>query len=62
MNDDYRRLRRSAKDKVMCGVCAGIGEYFKLDPILIRVLFVLFGLQFWGIVVYFIMAAIIPEE
>ena len=38
-----KRLYRSRENKMLCGVCGGIGEYFNVDATLIRLLFVLFG-------------------
>ena len=38
-----KKLYRSRTNKMLCGVCGGIGEYFNIDPTLIRLLFVLFG-------------------
>jgi phage shock protein PspC (stress-responsive transcriptional regulator) len=49
-------------DRKICGVCGGIGEYFSIDPTLIRVLFVIFGLTGSGILAYIIAAIIIPEQ
>lgn len=37
----YKKLWRSRSNKVIAGVCGGIGEYFKIDPIWVRVLFIL---------------------
>ena len=34
------RLTRSATDKVIGGVCGGLGEYFGLDPVIVRLIFV----------------------
>ena len=63
MNGDYRELRKSATNKTVCGVCGGIGEYFKIDPTLIRLLWVIISLSSagLGIVGYFIAAVIIPD-
>ncbi len=33
---ETKRLYRSVKNKVICGVCGGIGEYFNVDPVIIR--------------------------
>ena len=38
------RLYRSATDKVIAGVCGGLAAYFKLDPALVRLVFVIFAL------------------
>jgi len=48
---------------MLCGVCGGVGEYFNIDPTLVRLGFVL--LVFWwgaGILAYFIAAVIVPDE
>lgn len=44
--DTSKRLVRSRKDKMIGGVCGGLGEYFGIDPTLIRIAFamlVIFG-------------------
>lgn len=56
-----KRLTKST-NKMLCGVCAGIAEYFNLDPTIIRLLWVV--LTFFGgsgIIAYIIAAIIIPE-
>lgn len=60
-----KRLFRSKKNKVLLGVCGGIGEYFSIDPVLIRVIWILvtiFTGVIPGIIAYFICAAVIPEK
>ena len=57
-----KRLYRSRENKMLCGVCGGIGEYFNIDATLIRLLFVLFGCTGSGIVAYIIAAIIIPDR
>ena len=49
---------------MLCGVCGGIGEYFNVDPTLIRLAVVLAAVCSVGTcaVAYFIAAVIIPEE
>jgi len=59
-----KRLYRSRTNKTFSGVCGGLGEYLNVDPTLVRVLWViasLFMAGFPGLIVYIIMAAIIPE-
>ena len=46
---------------MICGVCGGLGEYFGVDPTIIRLLFAIFGCTGTGLLVYFIAAAIIPN-
>lgn len=57
-----KRLYRSRNSRMLCGVCGGIAEYFNIDPTLIRLLFVLFGLSGSGILAYIIAAIIIPDS
>ncbi len=57
-----KRLYRSRKNRMLCGVCGGVAEYFNIDPTLIRLLFVLFGLSGSGILAYIIAAIIIPDS
>src|SRR5256885_8797152 len=35
-----RRLERSRRDRVVAGVCGGLGEYFDVDPVIFRIAFV----------------------
>lgn len=59
-----KRLYRSNISKMLCGVCGGIGNYFNIDPTIIRLLFVLFGFFSFGtgIFVYFILAVVVPNS
>ncbi len=63
MDKMNRKLTRSASNRMVCGVCAGVGEYFQVDPTVIRLLWAI--LTFCGvgsgILVYIIAAVIIPE-
>ena len=62
-NNDYKQLTRSTSDRMIAGVCAGLGEYLNIDPTVVRLLFVLaFFLTGPGILIaYLIMAMIVPE-
>ena len=63
MASEYKRLYRSVEDRMIAGVCAGVADYFDIDPTLVRLLFVLAffatgsGL-FWA---YVIMMLVVPE-
>lgn len=59
---EIKKLFRSRKNRILCGVCGGIGEYLQIDPTVIRILMVLFGCTGSGIIAYFIAAVIMPEE
>jgi len=63
MSPEYKRLYRSRRERMIAGVCGGIGEYVGLDPTLVRLLFVLLAITGGsGLLVYLIMMVIIPEE
>lgn len=58
-----KKLYRSETNKVIAGVCGGMGEYFDIDPVLVRViwlLLVIFGGG--GLLAYFICWLIIPTK
>lgn len=58
-----KRLYRSRKNKILAGVCGGIAEYFKIDPVIVRVLWVVWALAYGsGILAYIIAAIIIPKK
>jgi len=58
-----KRLYRSKSNKIIAGVCGGIGKYFGVDPVLVRLLWVLFTLMGGaGILAYIITWIIIPKE
>jgi phage shock protein C len=70
-------LYRSVKNRVLCGVCGGIGEYFQVDPVVIRLIWILlmflsswrhlfrsltgFSLMGGSLLLYIIAAVIIPR-
>ncbi len=58
-----KRLYRSRTDRVIFGVCGGLGKYFGIDPVIFRMLFVaFFFIDGVGLIVYIIMALIIQRE
>ncbi len=57
-----KRMYRDPDDRVLGGVCSGLGAYFNTDPWIFRVLFIVFGVLFFaGIIIYFILWIAIPE-
>jgi phage shock protein C len=59
-----KRLKRSSDNKMIAGVCAGIADYFDVDPTLIRVAYVLLSflsVGFPGLILYIILAVVMPE-
>lgn len=64
MNNDVRKLMRSRQNRMICGVCGGIGEYLNIDPTLVRLIWALcsgasVGM---GLIVYFVAAVVIPKD
>ncbi|MCF6094559.1 PspC domain-containing protein [Microaerobacter geothermalis] len=60
-----KKLRRSSTNRMIAGVCGGIGEYFDIDPTIIRLLYVLisiFSAVFPGLLIYIIAMFIMPRE
>ena len=60
-NNSPKKLYRSDKDKKIAGVCGGIGEYFNIDPTLVRLGAVILGICGGGLVAYVVAAIIMPE-
>lgn len=59
-----KKLTKGAQ-KTLCGVCSGIAEYLDVDPTLVRVAYVvlsLFMAGFPGLLLYVILALIMPEK
>ncbi|MBQ7841057.1 MAG: PspC domain-containing protein [Lachnospiraceae bacterium] len=61
-----KKLVRSTNNRMVCGVCGGLGVYTGIDPTVIRVLYVvislLAGAGFLGLILYFVLSVIIPED
>ena len=60
----YKQLRRPLDDRIVAGVCSGIGRYFGVDPVLIRVGFAILTVLTWGtaLLAYPIMWFLMPDE
>ena len=58
----YKRIYRDPDNRVIGGVCGGLGVYFNFDPIILRILFVIALLGFGtGFFIYIILWIVIPE-
>ena len=58
-----RKLYRAEEGKMIAGVCAGLAEYFAIDPTLVRLAWVLFcALGGSGVLAYIICAIIMPNK
>jgi len=60
---ETKRLFRSRKERIIGGVCGGLGNYFSVDPVLVRVIWaVLFFAAGAGLLAYILAWIIVPEE
>jgi phage shock protein C len=65
MSAQYKSLFRSQQNRMIGGVCGGLGEYFGIDPTLVRVLFVvgsLLGFAGAFLLGYLILLIVVPNE
>lgn len=63
MEKQKRKLYRSRTNRIIAGVCGGLGQYFDIDPILVRGVFILLALiDGLGILLYLILLIIVPKE
>ncbi|MBZ0264255.1 PspC domain-containing protein [bacterium] len=61
--NNYTRLYRSRTEKVLGGICGGLGEYLKMDPVVLRIIWIAtILLGGTGILAYLIAWILIPEE
>ena len=58
-----KKLMRSRNETMIAGVCGGLGEYFGVDPTLMRLVFVLLALLGGhGVLVYLILWIVMPRQ
>ncbi len=58
-----KKLVRRTDDRMFLGVASGIADYLGIDPVIVRLIFVLLTLsQAWGLIIYIILAIVMPEE
>ena len=64
MDNGYRKLTRSTSNRMICGVCGGLGEYLNVDPTIIRIIWLFCALAGLGTgaVIYLIAAIVVPED
>jgi len=60
---ETKRFYRSTTDRKIAGVAAGLGEYFDIDPLLVRLIFVILALAGGGgVLIYIILWIITPDK
>ena len=57
-----KKLYRNTENKLIAGVCSGMGDYLKIDPTIVRVIWALVALSGAGLLAYLACALIIPEK
>ena len=58
-----RKVKRDSYNGILVGVCEGLGEYFSIDPVIIRLMFIATSLMLGGgILTYIIAWIIIPDR
>lgn len=65
MSTGNKQLYRSRENRMIGGVCAGLGEFFGIDPTIVRLFFV-FGALFFGfpgalVLIYIVLLLVVPE-
>lgn len=64
-NKDMKKLYRSNVNQTIYGVAGGLAEYFKIDVTVVRLLWIILILAtgiFPGVILYFLMALVIPKK
>ena len=63
MSNQVQRLYRTTHDRMIGGVCGGLGQFFGIDPTVVRLTFA-FAALFWPVtfLIYLIMMLVVPEE
>lgn len=67
MTEEVRRLYRARNERMIGGICGGLGKYLGMDPTVVRLLFVMGVFVFPGavpglILIYLALLVVIPEE
>ena len=60
-----KKLYKSTNNKMLSGVCAGFADFIGIDPTIVRVIYALvsfFAGGFPGVIIYIMLAIIIPED
>ncbi|MCB8985538.1 MAG: PspC domain-containing protein [Ardenticatenaceae bacterium] len=58
-----KRLMRRRHDRMLFGVAGGVADYLNIDPVIVRLAFVLMTLLHgWGLLIYAVLAIVMPQE
>jgi phage shock protein C len=63
MSEQVKRLYRSKNERMIGGVCGGLGDYLGMDPTVVRLIVLLITI-FWPVTIlaYLVLLLVIPEE
>jgi phage shock protein C len=60
---EKKRLYKDTENKMLGGVCAGIADYFAIDPTIVRLFWVFFSLYYGiGVLIYIVAVFILPDK
>lgn len=64
MDLNNKKLTKSRNNRMICGVCGGVGDYLGIDPTVVRVIWVILSIAGFGtgFIAYIITAIVIPEQ
>lgn len=63
MKNATKKLYRSSDDYIIAGVCAGLGDYFSIDPIIFRIIFIVLTIGSGiGVLLYLVLMIILPKK
>ncbi|MEX2393688.1 MAG: PspC domain-containing protein [Actinomycetota bacterium] len=62
MSQEPKRLYRSRTNRMLCGLCGGLAEYFNIDVTIVRIGAVILAVAGPGLIAYLIAWLIVPEE
>jgi phage shock protein C len=63
-SQEHAKLYRSPNEKKLLGVCGGLGDYMQVDPVIVRLVFVMAALASFGLVViaYIVLGILVPQQ
>lgn len=59
---EQKKLYRSRDNKMIAGVCGGVGEFINVDPTIVRLIWAILCIAWIGLVAYIVALIIIPER
>ena len=62
MEELLRKKLYKSNNRMICGVCAGVAEYFGIDPTIVRLIWAALALSGTGILLYIVAAIVMPEN